>query len=84
MSTHSSIPAWESNGQRSLAGYSPWGHRRVGRDIATEQQEGPLTVCVCRMKHSNKPIKPLSTPITLFSDPDASQQPCEVNIIHIF
>ena len=25
MSTHSSILAGESNGQRSLAGYSPWG-----------------------------------------------------------
>ena len=25
MATHSSILAWEINGQRSLAGYSPWG-----------------------------------------------------------
>ena len=24
MATHSSILAWKSNGQRSLAGYSPW------------------------------------------------------------
>ena len=24
--THSSILAWESHGQRSLVGYSPWGH----------------------------------------------------------
>ena len=29
MATHSSILAWESHGQRSLVGYSPWG-RRVG------------------------------------------------------
>ena len=27
MATHSSILAGESHGQRSLAGYSPWGHR---------------------------------------------------------
>ena len=27
MSTHSSILAWESHGQRSLAGCSPWGPR---------------------------------------------------------
>ena len=27
MATHSSILAWESHGQRSLAGYSPWGHK---------------------------------------------------------
>ena len=26
MATHSSIPAWEIHGQRSLAGYGPWGH----------------------------------------------------------
>ena len=25
MATHSSILAWKSYGQRSLAGYSPWG-----------------------------------------------------------
>ena len=27
MTTHSSILAWESHGQRSLMSYSPWGHR---------------------------------------------------------
>ena len=28
MATHSSILAWrKSHGQRSLAGYSPWGHK---------------------------------------------------------
>ena len=27
MVTHSSILAWEIHGQRSLAGYSPWGHK---------------------------------------------------------
>jgi len=26
MATHSSIPIWKSNEQRSLAGYIPWGH----------------------------------------------------------
>ena len=25
--THSSILAWKIHGQRSLAGYSPWGHK---------------------------------------------------------
>ena len=28
----------KSPGQRSLVGYSPWGHKRVGRDLATKQQ----------------------------------------------
>ena len=26
MATHSSIRGWETRGQRSLAGYGPWGH----------------------------------------------------------
>ena len=29
----------EFHGQRSLAGYSPWGHERVGRDLVTKQQQ---------------------------------------------
>ena len=27
-----------SHGQRSLVGYSPWGLKRVGHDLATKQQ----------------------------------------------
>ena len=26
-------------GQRSLVGYGPWGHQRVGHDLETEQQQ---------------------------------------------
>ena len=26
----------KSHGQRSLAGYSPWGHRRVAHDLVTK------------------------------------------------
>ena len=29
----------ESHGQRSLAGYSPWGRKRVEPDLATKQQQ---------------------------------------------
>ena len=35
MTTHSSVLAGEFHGQRTLAGYSPWG-RRVGHDQATK------------------------------------------------
>ena len=28
MATHSSILAWRIHGQRSLAGYNPWGHKQ--------------------------------------------------------
>ena len=31
MATHSSILAWESQGQRSLVGYSPWGHKELDK-----------------------------------------------------
>ena len=27
MATHSSVLAWRIHGQRSLVGYSPWGHK---------------------------------------------------------
>jgi len=39
---HSSILAWEMHGQRSLAGYSPWGHKIVGHDLAAKQQQQNL------------------------------------------
>ena len=32
MATHSSILDWEIQGQRNLAGYSPWGRKRVRQD----------------------------------------------------
>ena len=34
MATHSSILHWKSHGQRSLEGYSPWGHKESDK---TEQ-----------------------------------------------
>ena len=35
MATHSSILTWEIPGQRSLVGYSPWGHRELDMTEAT-------------------------------------------------
>ena len=36
---HSRVLTWRvSIGQRSLAGYRPWGHKRVGFDLATKHQ----------------------------------------------
>ena len=40
MVTHSSVLAWKSQGQRSLAGYSPWGHKRVEQDLMTQRKHG--------------------------------------------
>ena len=44
MATHSRILAWKSHGQRSLVGYSPRGHKRVGHDLATKQQHYHVTI----------------------------------------
>ena len=41
----------KSHGQRSLAGYSPWGHKRVRHDWATEQQQA-VSKCVWCMSES--------------------------------
>ena len=32
------LPA-KSHGQRSLAGYGPWGHKRAGHDLVTKQEQ---------------------------------------------
>ena len=42
MATQSSLLAWEIYRQRSLAGYSPWGHKTVRHDLTTKQQ--PLSI----------------------------------------
>ena len=35
----------KSLGQRSLVGYRPWGHKRVGYNLATKQQQDLLRAC---------------------------------------
>jgi len=45
MPTHSSIPAWESHGQRSLVGYSPWGCKRIRHDLTKHQQQIYPYIC---------------------------------------
>jgi len=50
MTTHSSILAWEIQEQRSLDGYSPWGHKRVRYDLATKQH----MVWVRQYRHSSE------------------------------
>ena len=43
---YSCLPG-KSHGQRSLEGYSPWGHKRIGHGLATKQQ---ICVTIC-LKH---------------------------------
>ena len=40
METHTSILAGKFHGQRNLAGYSPWGCKRVRHNLVTKQQQG--------------------------------------------
>ena len=44
MTTHSSILPGKSNEQRRLMGYSPRGLKRVGYNLATEQQQSPSPI----------------------------------------
>ena len=37
--THSTILAWRNRGQRSPAGYSPWGPYSVRHNLATQQKQ---------------------------------------------
>ena len=38
MAAHSSILAWEIPGTEEPGGYSPWGGKRAGHNLATKQQ----------------------------------------------
>ena len=46
MATHSSILAWRTHGQRSLAGYSLWGHRESDTTEHTHVYEIYISICI--------------------------------------
>ena len=63
MATHSNILAWETHGQRSLVGYSPWGWKR--HNWATKQQpamEEPR-LCLRERKILLPPSPPFLCPV---------------------
>ena len=41
----------ESHGQRSLVGYSPWGHKRAGYNLATKEQQQSINYSHSRRSH---------------------------------
>ena len=60
------LPA-KSHGQRSLAGKSPWGPKRVRYDLTTKQEQGPLIlghVCAGPQKLQGNPRIPMDLEIT--------------------
>ena len=54
MAAHSSILAWKIHGQRGLAGYSPWGRRRVRHNFTTKHHHQLFRVNNERL--SNRPF----------------------------
>ena len=48
MATHSSILAWKSHGQRSLTGYTPWGHKESDTTEYSHTRSQNYTVIFCR------------------------------------
>ena len=44
----------KSHGHRSLAGYSPWGHKRVGQGLATKQITTTCTAWQFKMFHPKR------------------------------
>ena len=44
MATHSSIHAWKSHGQRSLAGYSPWCGKEL--DMTQPTRDSSVNVAI--------------------------------------
>ena len=53
MATHSSVWPGESHGQRSLAGYSPWGHKELGMNEAVQHTESERKCESERMEDAN-------------------------------
>ena len=60
------LPA-ESHGQRSLAGYSPWGRESVGYDLATEKELLPIRAT--ELGHYNRAENSLSLCRTTLKTP---------------
>ena len=63
METHPSTPAWEIHGQRSLAGYSPWGCESDLAEHTLHTQESAYpTKSTLSLNHSGEKYHPISDP----------------------
>ena len=54
MTTHSSVLAWRSHGQRSLAGSRPWGHKELDThacNFIDEEAEVQKRLTTCPDSH---------------------------------
>ena len=48
LATHASILAWRIHGQRSLAGYSPWGRKESDTTEATQHAHSRAFSCLLK------------------------------------
>ena len=83
MAIHSSILAWRSLGQRSLAGYSPWGHKELDKTKATQHTQVHISTSALKLvwyivevyenvlsnKYVTRKAKTLKTPWKGLRDP---------------
>ena len=53
MAVHSSIVAWEIPGTGKPGGYCPWGHKRVGDNLVTKQQQQYKYYIYIHTPHTN-------------------------------
>ena len=47
MATQFGILAWEIPWTEELAGYSSWGHKRLGHDLGTKKRKKEFIFSVC-------------------------------------
>ena len=65
METHSVFLPGKSHGQRSLVGYSPWGHRRLRHNFVIKQQQQQ-----CRKKDAASTLKPVIPKMGVNTSPE--------------
>ena len=59
MATASIVLPEKSHGQTRLMGYSPWGHKRVRLDLATQKQSTTLWEIIILNLSTNSSTQPL-------------------------
>ena len=62
MTIHSSILAWEIPWTEEPGGYSPWGHKRAGQDLATKQQQAHFSGCSIILGAESEWVSYLTSP----------------------
>ena len=84
MATQSSIFPGKPHGQRSLVGYSPWGHKRVREDLVTKQQQWDCSQQFCVLKWKTWKTTQMSIKRSQFVQWNIIQQRSESQQVHLY